>query len=60
MFSLFFLLPFFGILMLNYFIERGHHQNDRNGQPLTFFYKIMHEIYGGRVRFAPPERKLVL
>ena len=33
--------------MLNYFIEKGHQQNDRNGQP--FFFRIMHEIYGGEV-----------
>ena len=27
----------FSILMLNYFIEKGYHQNDRNGQLLTFY-----------------------
>ena len=42
--------------MPNYFIENGHPQNDRNGQPLVFLNRIMREIYGGWVRFGPPER----
>ena len=30
----------FSILMLNYFIEKVHHQNDRNGQPLTLYIEL--------------------
>ena len=26
--------------MLNYFIQKEHHQNDRNGQPLTLYVEL--------------------
>ena len=32
--------------MLNYFIEKGHHQNDRNGQPLTFNIELCMKTMG--------------
>ena len=32
--------------MLNYFIEKEHHQNDRNGQPLTFYIELCTKYIG--------------
>ena len=32
--------------MLNYFIEKGHHQNDRYGQPLTFHIELCMKFMG--------------
>ena len=32
--------------MLNYFIENGHHQNDRNDQPLTFYIELCMKYMG--------------
>ena len=46
----------FSILMLNYFILYVNYQDDRNGHPQTFLYRIMHETYVGGVKFGPFER----
>ena len=32
--------------MLNYFIENWHPQNDRNGQPLTFYIELCVKFMG--------------
>ena len=32
--------------MLNYFIEKEHHQNDENGQPLTFYIELCMKSMG--------------
>ena len=32
--------------MMNYFIEKLHHQNDRNGQPLTFYIGLYMKYMG--------------
>ena len=32
--------------MLNYFIEKGHHQNDQNGQPLIFYKEVCFKPIG--------------
>ena len=32
--------------MLNYFIEKGHHQDDQNGQPLIFFKEVCFKPIG--------------
>ena len=36
----------FSILTLNYFIEKGHQQNDRNGQPLIFYIELCMKSMG--------------
>ena len=32
--------------MLNYFIEKKHHQNDLNSQPLTFYIELCTKSIG--------------
>ena len=39
-FNAFFSSSLLSIWMLNYFIEKVHHQNERNGQPLTFYIEL--------------------
>ena len=36
----------FSILMMNYFIQKGHYQNDRNGQSLTFYIELCMKSMG--------------
>ena len=37
--SVFFFFPFLHF-KAELFFRKGHHQNDRNGQPLTFYIKL--------------------
>ena len=43
------------ILMMNYFIEKWHHQKQK-WLTFNFLYRIMHKTYRGWVRFGPSER----
>ena len=51
----------FSIQMLNYFIlVNVNYQDDRNGHPQTFLYRIPHGTYGGGVKFGPFERFIIM
>ena len=43
--------------MPSYFIEKGHHQNDQNGQPLIFYIELCMEPLGVWLNLA--RRKII-